>query len=146
MLSTSWVSRVSKSFKTSITVHGPWFTHDPAKTFAGNVHEMMLGLAREGAKDVQGQTRAGQSGREPIRQLGDHVSDHVAGELRRYPAGPRYAARVIVRNRGFTKAEGISLMAAASQVEQQTHAFRKTTGRIMRARAVNAAELAKGLA
>ena len=133
-------------YKTSIKVSGPFFTHDPAKTLRENMHVMMLNLAKAGAKDVRSQMRAGRSERAPISRLGHHhVVDYVFGELRRYPSGPRYTARVIVRNRGLTKEQGISLMASASQVEGQIHAFRKTKGRILRTRTVNAAELLKGI-
>ncbi len=132
-------------FRTSIRKDGPWFRHDPADTFRGNVHAMMLGLAREGVADVRGQLEAGNAGRAPIRALGDHVSQHVAGELRRAPAGPGFSAWVFVRNRGFTKNQATSLMAAASRLEGMLHVFRKTAGRISRSRKANADELTKGL-
>lgn len=132
-------------FKTSIKQTGPFFDHDPAKTFAGNVHEMMSELAKQGREDVIGQLRSGEGGRKPISRLGDHVSEHVVGELRRYPSGPSYSAVIFIRNRSFTAGEAKSLMAAASVLEGRIHAFRKTAGRIMRSRAANAAELVKGL-
>ncbi len=132
-------------FKTSIKASGPFFAHDPAKTFAGNVHEMMLALAKEGRQDVIGQLSAGQGERQPIRLLGDHVSDHVVGELRKAPPGSSYSAVIFIRNKKFTPEQGKSLMAAASVLEGRIHAFRKTAGRIMRSRAINAAELLKGL-
>lgn len=132
-------------FRTSIKKDGPWFAHDPADTFRGNVHKMMVGLAREGAADVEGQLAVGNSGREPIRMLGDHVSQHVIGELRRAPSGPGFSAWVFVRNRGFSGREAKSLMAAASVLEGKLHVFRKTAGRISRSRKANADELIKGL-
>lgn len=132
-------------FKTSIKASGPFFDHDPADTFRGNVHRMMLALAEEGAKDVRGQLQSGNSERAPIRSLGDHVSQHVTGELRKRPSGPGFSAFVFVKNRGLSKKEGTSLMAAASSLEGRLHVFRKTSGRIMRSRAANAAELVKGL-
>lgn len=134
------------SFKTSITKDGPFFRHDPARTFRDNAHELMLAVVREGVADVVGQLRQGEAGRRPIAQIGDRVADHVAGELRRAPTGPKYSAAVFVRNRGYTKDEAISMMAAASVLEGRTHAFRKTAGRISRARGVNMAELTKGIA
>jgi hypothetical protein len=134
------------AFKTSITKDGPFFHGDPAKTFRDNAHDLMLAVAREGAVDVRGQMRATEAGRRPIAQIGDRVADHVEGELRKAPSGSKYSAVVFVRNRGFTKNEAISLMAAASQVESQIHAFRKTSGRISRAKGVNMDELLKGIA
>ena len=133
------------SFRTRIVKTGPFFEHDPGKTFRQNAHEMMAAVAREGAADVRGQLASGNAGRRPIAELGDHVSDHVVGELRRRPSGPNYTAAVFVANRGFTRREAVSLMAAASVLEGRAHAFRKTAGRISRARAVNVDELLKGI-
>jgi hypothetical protein len=132
-------------FKTSITQRGPFFQGDPGKTFAGNVHEMMLALAREGRADVVGQLEQGQGQRAEVRLLKDRVADHVVGELRRAPPGSKYTAVIFIRNKGFTATEAKSLMAAASVLEGRIHAFRRTAGRIMRSRAANAAELLKGL-
>lgn len=134
------------SFRTSITRTGPFFRRDPGKTFGDNAHAMMLAVAREGAADVAGQLAAGNAARAAISALGGHVSDHVEGELRRRPAGRNYTATIFVANRGFTRREAKSLMAAASEVEGQTRAFRKTAGRISRARAVNVDELLRGIA
>lgn len=136
---------MAAKWKTSIRKDGPFFRNDPEKTFRKNAHEMMLAVARVGVDDVRGQMRAGEADRAPIRALGDRVSDHVGGELRRYPSGRPYSAVVFVVNRGLGRAEAISLMAAASEVEGQTHAFRKTAGRISRSRAVNVEQLLKGL-
>ena len=133
------------TFRTSITKHGPFFRRDPARTFRENAHDMMEAVARVGAEDVIGQLRSGESGRAPIKRLGDRVSDHVAGELRRRPHGPNYTATVFVRNRGFTRKEAVSLMAAASSLESRVHAFRKTAGRISRDRGVNIDELLDGI-
>jgi hypothetical protein len=132
-------------FKTILTMKGPFFDHDPAKTFMENVHVMMVAIKDEGAKDVQGQLRQGAGNRAPIRKLGDRVADHVGGELRRAPSGPGFSAVILVINRGMSKAEAISMMAAASFLEGSLHAFRKTQGRILRARAVNQANLTKGI-
>lgn len=132
-------------FSTSLKKDGPWFAHDPVKTFRDNVYEMMVGLAREGAADVRGQLRAGDGNRAPIRAFGGHVSDRVTGEIRRTPAGSRYSAVVFVSTRGMSRAAAISTHAAASFLEGSVHPFRKTAGRISRSRLANADELLKGL-
>lgn len=119
-------------FKTSIKETGPFFKGDPAKTFRNNLHDMMEEIARAGRDDVIGQMVMGEGGRKPIKKLGDRVADHVVGELRKRPAGHQYTAVVFVRNSGFTKAEAISLMAAASRLEGSIHAFKRTFGRIRR--------------
>ena len=117
-------------FSTSIRKDGPFFRKDPAKVFRENLHDGMLEIARRGRDDVIGQMVATESDRAPIRKLGDRVADHVVGELRKRPAGRRYTAVIFVRNQGFTKTEAMSLMAAASKVEDSIHAFRRTFGRI----------------
>jgi hypothetical protein len=132
-------------FKTTIKKDGPWFRHDPVDTFRHNVHAMMVALAEEGSKDVVGQLSQGQGGRQPIRALGDHVSDHIVGELRRAPSGPGYSAWVFVSTRGMSTTEAISTQAAASFLEGTIHAFRRTAGRIGRSRRATAEELLKGL-
>lgn len=132
-------------FRTTLKKSGAWFDHDPADTFRGNVHTMMAALATRGREDVIGQLEAGNASRRPIRTLGDHVSEHVAGELRRRPSGPAFSAYVFVSTRGMSKADAISTQAAASFLERTNHPFRKTAGRIGRSREAQASELIKGL-
>jgi len=132
------------SYKSTLKTTGPFFANDPAKTLADNIHDMMLKIAREGRKDVRGQFMIGESERDPIRMLGKaHVSHYITGELRRWPHGPNYSAKIIVRNRKLTAEQGRSLYAAASSVEGRIHAFRKTTRRILVA--INGVDLTKGL-
>jgi hypothetical protein len=136
---------VAARFRTSLKKDGAWFAHDPADTFRGNVHTMMVALAKEGAADVRGELQSGEGNRQPISRLGDRVSDHIKGELRRYPAGPGFSAWVFVENRGLTQGKAKSLMAAASFLEGSVKAFKRTAGRISRSRAANVEELIKGL-
>jgi hypothetical protein len=132
---------------TTIHLGGPFFRKDPTKTFRGNVRVMMAAVAAEGEADVKAQLAAGEGGRLPIRRLGNRVRHHVVGRTRSI-AGKQWAvtAVVSVNNSRFTKAQGISLMAAAASVESRVHAFRKTKNRIGRSRKTNMAELLKGLA
>jgi hypothetical protein len=133
-------------FKSEISLKGPFFTKDPKKTFRQNVRVMMDALAREGEADARARMRVGENRREPIRALGDRVSDHVKGRTSSLSAKRwQVTATVSVSNREFSGAQGISLMAAASRVEAQTHAMRRTTARLRSSRAVNQAELLKGL-
>lgn len=135
-----------KAITTTIDLSGPFFRNDPGKTFRQNVRLLMERIAEEGEADVTAQLRAGESSRAPIRRLGDRVSDHVIGRTRSL-TGKRWAvsAVVSVNNSGLSQAQGISLMAAAASVEQRTRACRRTTSRLRRARAVNRAELLKGI-
>jgi hypothetical protein len=131
---------------TTIDLSGPFFKSDPVKTFRQNVRVLMDAVAAEGEQDVKAQLRAGNSGRAAIRRIGDHTSDHVIGRTRSL-AGKRWAltAVVSVNNSGLSRAQGISLMAAASSVEGRVHAFRKTKNRIGRTRKTNLSELLKGI-
>jgi hypothetical protein len=132
---------------TTIDTSGPFFAHDPTKTFRQNARELMDAVADAGQIDVRAQLRAGRASRKPISELDDdHVEDYVIGRTRNL-AGRRWAvsAVVSVNNNGFSPKQGIALMAAAAVVERQTHAFRRTTGRIRRARGVNLDELMKGV-
>lgn len=129
----------------SVDFKGPFFQGDPAKKVQQNIADLMDALADEAYEDVVGQMRAGEADRRPIsaKVKPERVSGHVIG---RPAVKPYYMASVVsIRNRGFTRKQGIALMAAASRVEAQTHAFRRTAGRIRRARAVIRANLAKGL-
>lgn len=130
----------------TITLDGPFFTKDPAKTFRQNVRVLMDAIAAEGEEDVRAQLRQGQGSRAPIFALNDRVSDHAIGRTRSL-TGRRWAVSAVisVNNSGFTKKEGTSLMAAASSVEQRTRAFKRTTSRLRRAKAINSAELLRGL-
>jgi hypothetical protein len=124
-------------YKSEISLKGPFFDNDPADTFLGNVSRMMHAGAEAGVKDVVG--RMG-TGRAEISAIGGHVADHVLGVV---PEATTMV--VIVGNRGFSAQQATSLMAAASEVEQSSGAFRKAAARMRAARAVNVDELTKGL-
>ena len=130
-----------------ISLSGPFFERDPRKTFRQNARVMMQRIEEEGEGDVRQQMEAGESGRAEISHDMGRVSQHVVGRVVSLTGKPWQVTAVIsVNNSGFSPAEGIALMAAASRVESETHAFRRTTNRLRRARAVNAAELLKGIA
>jgi hypothetical protein len=131
---------------TTITYDGPFFRNDPAKTFRQNIRGMMDAVAAEGERDVVAQLRAGEASRRPVSNNVGRVSEHVRGRTRSL-AGKRWAvtAVVSVNNRGWSRAQGIALMAAAAGLERRVGAFRKTKNRIGRARKVNMAELLKGI-
>ena len=68
---------------------GPFFEHDPERTFKANCSTMLYSIIDAGLVDVVHELRNGESGRAPIRKLGDRVSDHVtAGMKARRPAPP----------------------------------------------------------
>lgn len=135
---------------TTIDKTGPFFTHNPGKTFRQNARVMLARIAEEGAKDLQAQLVAGQAGRQPISRvapgMSERVSGHVIGRVRSLTGKPWQVTAVIsVLNRGMSQTEAIALMAAGSEIEGRTHVFRRTTSRLRSARALNKAELLKGL-
>lgn len=131
---------------TTIDIKGPFFTRNVALTIQENIRVMMAAMAAEGEADVGAQLSAGESGRAPIYLLRNRVSEHVVGRVKAL-GGKRwtYHAVISVNNHGLSAKEGIALMAAASETEGKTHAFRRTGTRLRNARAVNLAELTKGL-
>ena len=131
---------------TSIHYDGPFFTKDPGKTFRANVRTMMRALGEEAQRDVETQMRHNEGRRAPIAELGDHASRHVVSRVKSLRGKPWEAAAVIsVNNQGFTPEQGVSLMAAASEVERQTGANKRTASRLRKSRKINVAELLKGI-
>lgn len=134
---------------TTMNVKGPFFEHDPAKTFRQNIRVMLAAVAAEGRSDVIAQLEQGQAGRLPIGSgvEPERVSGHVVGRVASLGGKPwKVTAVVSVNNSGFTPKQGIALMAAGSVVERRTGAFKRTTGRIRRSKHVNVDELLKGIA
>lgn len=132
--------------RTSVTFSGGFFRRDPGATLTANIQRIMAAVAAEAAANVQQRLRAGQSGREPISLLGNRVAEHVVGRVKSLSGKPWLATAVIsVNNSGYGRAEGISLMAAASEVESRTRAFRSTYLELRRSRAVLAANLTEGI-
>jgi hypothetical protein len=131
-------------FKSSITKDGNFFRKNPVKTWRDNVTDFMVTIADEGDKDVTGQLRAGQGGRQTISAgvQPARVADHVVGRVRSL-SGKQWKATAVVsvNSRGLSGKQARALMAAASSLESRIHAFRKTTGRLRRAKA----NLLKGL-
>lgn len=128
-------------FRSSISLKGPFFERDPARTFSQNMQHMAEAMADEAAKDVIG--RMG-SNRAQVSLIGGHVADRVARFTK--PSGlGKTTVVVMVGTRGLSGDEATALDAAGSQVERQTHAFRKMTARMRSARAVQRAELLKGI-
>ena len=128
---------------------GPFFQRDPGITFRQNVRRLMRAVAEEGEQDVVTQLRHNEGRRAPIRLVRHEprVSQHVVGRIKSLKGKPWAVTAVIsVNNRGFTPAQGISLMAAAVSTERETGAFKRTTARLRKANKVNVAELLKGIA
>lgn len=134
--------------KTTIDLSGPFFSRDPRKTFRENVRVLMDAVAAEGERDVRSALQSGEGRRRPVSAgvLPARVSAHAIGRTSSI-SGKRWAvtAVVSVRNRGMSKRQGTALMAAAASLERRFHPFRRTTSRLRKSRAVNQAELSRGL-
>jgi hypothetical protein len=134
----------------TITYDGPFFTKDPTKTFRGNARSMLRQMALEGARDVRAQLIPGEATRRPISVEipRRRVSQHVAASVPYTPGASKVGnilANVYVPNFGYSRKQGVALMAAYAEVARQTGAFPTTTRRLRRSRKANAAELLKGL-
>lgn len=133
---------------TTIDSSGPFFTSNPGKTFRANARSMMRALAIEAQVDIAQQLRAGDPGRQEISILGGHVSSRVTAGVPFTPAkaqSGRIFVNVYVPNFNLSKKEGQALMAAYSRVARSTGAFKRTAGRIRKAKAINVAELLRGI-
>lgn len=139
---------MARKYATTIDTSGPFFRGNPVLTFRQNVKVLMDAVAKEAEADIVAQLRVGQAARYPLGGgiRPGRVSAHVKGRTKNL-SGKRWAVTAVasVNNSGFTQKQAIKLMAAASWLESQGHAFRRTAGRIRRSRAVNTAELTKGL-
>lgn len=131
---------------TTFDLEGPFFRTDPAKTFRQNVRSMMDALAVEGARDAVAQLQVTEGSRAPLAYTtNQRVSWHVRGRTSSL-AGKRWAVTAKVGPVSIgSRREAMVLMAAASVLEGRLGVFRRTTSRLRKARAINAAELLKGL-
>jgi hypothetical protein len=131
----------------TIDLSGPFFTKDPAKTFRQNIRVLMAAVAAEGEADVRAQLQSGQSSRAPLRGITpNRVSGHVHGRVRSLSGRPWAVTAVTsVNASGLSGRQAVRLMAAGSLLEGRTHAFRRTTSRLRKAKAINKVELLKGL-
>jgi hypothetical protein len=129
-------------FTSSISLKGPFFRHDPVKTFGRNLADLADQMAMEAAKDVAARMAGGN--RAPVSRIGGRVSDRIAFFSKNVGLGKTQSVAMVAR-RGLSADDAIALDAAGSEVERQTHAWRKTTNRMRRASAINRAELLKGI-
>lgn len=139
---------MARKIATNIDASGPFFTYDPAKTFRRNAQRLLDETAEHGSTLVRSEMVAGQSRRSPIRIVSpNRVAAHVIAQVRVRQSDPDKLVSVVkVRNGGMSPRQAISLMAAASEIEGQSHPFRRVAGRLRKANKVNAAELLKDIA
>ncbi len=130
---------------TTIDLSGPFFTKDPALVLSQNVELMMAAIAKEGEEDVRAQMQAGESTRAPL-SFGGRVAERLRGRVTSLQHNPWHRTAIVSPSReGLSPKDAIALYAAASRIESKSHPFRTTTNRLRRAKAVNTAELTRGL-
>lgn len=122
---------------------GPFFERDPAKTFRQNVRDFLDAVVAEGEKDVRLQIEAK---RGSMPHYTGHTAAHVRGRTKSL-AGKRWMVTGVVSmdTRDMTRAQAIRTQAAASSIEGRFHPFRRTVGRIKRARGVSIERLMRGI-
>lgn len=129
------MARGKTPIATTISLDGPFFSRDPAKTFRKNVREYMAALAEQGESDVKAQLRQGEAARAPVSRGVGRVSHHVRGRAQSLRGKPWASTAVVsVNNSGWSQAEGIALMAAAAEIESRTRVFKRTTSRLRKLR------------
>lgn len=119
-------------FQAKVTLDGPFFRRDPAKTLWENVRDLMDKLAEYGEQEVRQQIEA-REGSMPYWT--GWTRDRVSGRTRSH-SGNRWAVTAVVTasTNGLDKNAAIRTKAAASTIEARWHPFRKTAGLMRKAR------------
>jgi len=131
--------------RVTIQALGPLFAADPTIPYWANVRAMLEGMAAEGEAEVISGLRSGEGTRAPLSD-GSRVSEHIAGRVAALSGKQWYQHAVVSPDKsGMSAPEAIALYAAASRIETETHVFKKTATRLRASRAVQMAELTKGL-
>lgn len=126
-------------FVTTIKRTGPFFTHDPAKTFRANADVLMEAIAREGEADVQAQTSA-------FKHPSGAFREGVQGRTHRLDGAPfKHPGVVVSQTHVYPWKSGAPKQYRGGRAEAVYHMFRRTRGRIRAVNKLNAAELLKGL-
>jgi hypothetical protein len=129
---------------TTIDLSGPFFEHDPAKTFRQNVRTMLEALAAEGEADVKAQIQARAGS---MRHYTGWTRGTVKGRTQSL-SGRKWAVSAVISTNtaGMDRKDAIRTKAAGSTIEGRWHPFRMTKNRLNRSRKINAAELLKDIA
>jgi hypothetical protein len=136
---------------TTISYDGPFFTKDPGDTFEENVDTMLRAMAKEGAEDVRAQINARSGSME--RSTGWSAAHIAARHNIPWREGKGYTL-VWVSTDGMEGSMAERTKAAvagrrkehpALGIEDRWHPFRVTKNRLSKARALQKAELTKGM-
>jgi hypothetical protein len=128
---------MARGTTTTIDLTGPFFQYDPVKRYAANVIDMLEAFAEEGESDVRAQAS-------PYSASGAFV-EGVRGRVRSLGGKQWKATAVISETHVYPWPGGASKQYRGGKHEAKHGFFRKTKSRLNRSRAVNRAELTKGL-
>jgi len=123
---------------TTIDATGPFFQYDPVKRYSQNQIEMLEAFAKEGEQDIQAQVAAAGYG-------GGHFYEGVVGRVHSLGGKQWKATAVISQTHVYPWPGGGAKEYRGGKLESRHGFFRKTKTRLNRSRAVNKAELTKGL-
>lgn len=122
---------------TRISLSGPFFQKDPAKTLEQNIQAMLEAVAREGEQDVTAQAAGHQ-------RTGAFYAG-IEGRVRSIRGRHWLATAVVSQSHVYPWPGGGSRQYRGGKLEARYHMFRRTASRLRRSRAVNQAELTKGM-
>ena len=124
--------------KTTIDRTGPFFQHDPAKTFRENEDAMMAAVAEAGEREAKIIAS-------PFRVTGA-FQEGIRGRDRRLTGAPFTRPTAVVSQTHIYpwKSAGVRQY-RGGKLEASRHIFRLTSKRVGSVRALNQAELLKGL-
>lgn len=123
--------------RTTIDLSGPFFAYDPVKRYSENVITMLEAFAREGEEDLRAQAS-------PYSDSGAFVGG-IEGRVRSL-AGKQWRATAVISQTHVYPWKGGGVKQYRGGKHEARHGFfRKTKSRLNRSRAVNKAELTKGM-
>ena len=122
----------------TIDLSGPFFQYDPRKRLSENIQTMLEAVAEEGEQDVRAQVAA-------AGYAGGNFYEGVTGRVRSIGGKHWLRTAVVSQTHVYPWPNGGQKQYRGGKLEARRGVFRKTKSRLNRSRAVNAAELTKGM-
>lgn len=124
--------------KTTVVRTGPFFEHDPAKTFRQNAEVMMEGIAAAGEREAKSLAT-------PYRRTGAFL-EGIRGRTHRLDGSPfKDPSAVVSQTHVYPWPGGAPKQYRGGRLESSWHIFRLTRSRVGVVSKLNQAELLKGL-
>jgi hypothetical protein len=138
---------MSSSDFVSIDFTGPFFvSQNPGEVMFTNLRTMMQGIAIEGQSVARHNLMVGAKKRDLVSSTHDRVADHVVGRIKSIYGKPWFSAAVVsVLPQGLDRMNAISVQAAGSELESQTHTFLNLRRSVHEFQAILKANLTKGI-